>query len=477
MAAGDYVVRRNNANTDTIANAGGDLTLIWDQAVANVGSGITHSSGVFSLGETGHFLIMYSDFIRCTHLGNARTSWETRINFAGADLIAGSCTGYIRGNNSLTEEFIVSGCAIVDVASTVGDGDEVFIHHLRNDGTTASPLPLRVTSRSGISIIKLDDSWGFGIYRSSAAVAGATTNNVATTMNIRTQDEQDSPFTRSTDSVDIASTNTIMALFTMRVATKSTTNRSESQIRLNINSGTIEPGSWGQVYGPRHQSSIEVAAVSGMCLLYPTSGDDVTLEQLSREVGNSIADTWEASLTLVELPSGAESCTMEATGGLCNEAIAQTFDWDTLPHIDTAAFTATAGNPNIDVDAADDYIVMANQGYTSNTGGNGLTRAVPSIQFRVQGSNNDHAGGTTYNRNSGTAEHGHMFTATLLDGVAQNDSLEVWNDSTFSQNTGTMLCENGAFSALRLGSLFAGGGGLGIPIAAYHHNHHNLDIG
>ncbi|MCH8980825.1 hypothetical protein IH922_02265, partial [candidate division KSB1 bacterium] len=73
MAHGDYVVRRNNAVVTAIPDAGSTLLLDWDTAVANVGSGITHSAGVFTLGETGHFLIFYSE-----HIDSADTTQNAR---------------------------------------------------------------------------------------------------------------------------------------------------------------------------------------------------------------------------------------------------------------------------------------------------------------------------------------------------------------------------------------------------------------
>jgi len=456
MAAGDFVVRRNNANVDTIANTSGDLTLIWDTAVANQGSGITHSAGTFTLGETGHFLIMWSDAIRCTDPDDgSRIGWESRITFAGSDIIAGSCTGHSR-QNGLTEEYIVQGFAVVSVTTTTGNGDEFFIHHIRDDNTVASPLPLRIAAtRSGVTIIKLDDTFGYGRYTSSASVTASVTDNAATTLNIQTTAEEDSPFTRSTNSVDIATTNAVLVLFTARLTTQNTANRAESQIRLNLNAGTIVPGSWNQVYGPRNSDDLNKAAMSGMCIIYPSSGDDLIFEIVSRELGG---DDWEAALTLIELPSGTESCTVEATTGLFNESTAAVFAWDTNPHIDTAAFTHTTGNSNIEVDNADDYIVMANQAVTADAG---LTaaRAVPSMQFRVNTTNDETAGATTYHRSTQTADHGAIMCGTLLTGLSAEDDIHVWNDSTFSQTTGTLVCQNGAFTAIRLSSLFAVAGG------------------
>jgi len=221
-------------------------------------------------------------------------------------------------------------------------------------------------------------------------------------------------------------------------------------MRLNVNTGTLVPGSWLQAYGPRNSNGIGQAAMSGMCVLYPASGDDVTLELISRELGG---DSWDVALTLVELPSGTESAAYEATGGLINQSTAAVFVWDTVLKSGTG-FVTGATQSNIEVSNDGAYIVMANMGYTTAAGG-GPTRAVPSLQFRVESTNNNYAGGTMYSRNSSTADHGHVSAATLLHGVNAAEDIHCWNDSTFSQNTGTMVCNNGAFAAIRLSSLFA----------------------
>lgn len=213
--------------------------------------------------------------------------------------------------------------------------------------------------------------------------------------------------------------------------------------------------------------------MSSMCIVYPSSGDDVTLEIVSRENGG---DAWEGSLILIELPSGTESCMVEATNGLFNEASPSAFNWDTLEHIDTAAFTHTAGNSNIEVDNADDYIVMANQAITTDAGLT-VARGVPSMQFRVNTTNNNHAGATTYHRSSGTADHGSIACATLLTGLSATDDIHVWNDSTFSENTGTMAVQNGAFAAIRLSSLFgAPPAGLSIPVAMHEYRQRHQSV-
>jgi len=97
MSAGDYLKRRNNANTDTVPNAGSDLLLLYDTAVANVGSGITYSAGTFTLGETGNFLVMVSEQIGTTSTtNNERLNAKMTFTLAGTELVEGYSTFFIR---------------------------------------------------------------------------------------------------------------------------------------------------------------------------------------------------------------------------------------------------------------------------------------------------------------------------------------------------------------------------------------------
>jgi hypothetical protein len=442
------MVRRNNANVDFIP-AAGDLTLIWDTLVKQVGLLLSHSAGVFSLGETGRFLIMWSDHVNNPNTNNNRSTWESRLNFAGSDIIGGSNTGYIRRNGDTTD-YIICGVAIVEVTTLIGNGDEIFVHHIRDDSSANETVVRTGNSRSGITIIKLDDAWGYGRYLTATPVTASATLNASTTLDLETTVQEDPPFIRTGDSIEITTPNPVLAIFSMRVETQNTGGRAESQMRLNL-AGSIVPGSWAQVYGPRNQQNTNQAACSGMCLLFPDPGDDLTLEIVTRMLGG---DDWEASLDLIELPAGAQSCLVEATSGLFNEAVAAGFAWDTLEQIDEDAFTHVAGNENIDVDDPGDYLVMANQAIISDAG-SGPIRGCPSIQFRVNAVNDEAAGSSTYHRDEGhTADHGAINVAALLTDLLPDDEIRVWNDSAFSQNTGTMAVGAGAFAAIRLASLF-----------------------
>ncbi len=447
-SAGDFVVRRNASNTDTIPNAGSDLLALWDTAVANEGSGITYSAGTFTLGATGKFLVLCSDFSDvATTVNNERLNWKLTLNLAGSELTEGYSTGFIRKAFQHTQQGLPFAAAVIDVATTTGNGDDLQVRLERIDDTVAvGQEPDRTgNSHSGITILKLDDAWNYGLYRSTSAFASPTSDNTPATVPIGTTDQEDSPFTRTTNTVDIATNNLVLALWSLKSEDASPTGRAEYQGRLTL-AGAEVPGSRSQTY-LRVTDNCDWAGMSCAVLVEPTSGDDLELEIISYELGG---DDFEGTLQLIELPAGAEAAIMEATTGDFNTA-ATNFTWDTLPYIDTDAFTATAGNANIDVDNADDYLAFTSQAVTSLAVT--MDRATPMVHFRVNTTDDETAGYLCYGRGSGTAETPAIATGTLLTGLSASDSVYVRNDRQ-SDDTSAIACDVGAFSLIRLSSLF-----------------------
>lgn len=450
MAAGDYVIRRNGSNTDEVPATGSDLLLDWPTAVANVGSGITHSSGTFTLGETGHFLVMCSEhFASADNTNNERIGGKMTLNLAGTELVEGYSSSYIRKNDVELLDWIHFSAAIINVTTTTGNGDDLQVRCERIDDVVLTGPVRVVDDRSGITIIKLDDSWDYGRYRSSSATATSGTDNARTVMNIQTQDEEDATFTRSTNVVDIATNDLVLAVYSVKSEDAGVSGRSEFQSNLEL-AGTVVPGSWNHQY-IRNNQNTNWGGSSSVVLLEPTSGDNIDVGVISRENGG---EEFEVALQLVKLPAGAEACIVEATTGNYNVA-ATNFAWDTNPYIDTAAFTHTTTQSNIDVDNDGDYIVMAAMG-DSTDAGTAATRAQPAMQFRVNTTDIEHAGCTSYHRNNGTADHSSLACATLLDGLSANDSIHCRLDHFHTGMTTTVNNNSGQFAAIRMDSLFGG---------------------
>ncbi|MEM7209567.1 MAG: hypothetical protein AAF434_17240 [Pseudomonadota bacterium] len=450
MAAGDYLIRRNAANTDAVPNAGSDLLCLYDTAVANNGSGITYSAGTITLGETGRFLVMCSEQYGTTDTtNNQRVSAKLTLTLGGTELQEGFSSGYIRKSGG-SQEFINFSAAIIDVTSTVGTADELQCRLERVDSSTAGTVN-RIADRSGFTVLKLDDSWNYGRYESSAAFTPTATANNHVASNLGTTLEEDSVFTRTGNTVALNTNNLVLAVYSLKNdPTDTVSGRSEYQGALSLN-GTQIDGTWSQTYGPRGSQNTNIGGMSCVALLNPTSGDDLELDLISRADAD---EDWLASLQLVELPSGAEAVILSGSGGNMN-ANGADYAYTSADYIDTAAFTYTGGNANVDVDNGGDYLVMASQAITANSGSSG-TRAVPAIQFRVNSTDNEVAGNSSYNRVSGSADHAGMAAATLLSGLSANDSVYTRNDRIGTNGT-TIAPGSAGMSLVRLDSIFSSG--------------------
>ena len=450
MSAGDYLVHRNSANTDAVPDAGSDLLLQYAVEVASKGSIATYSVGTFTLAETGKYLILASDQAGTTDVtNNERISAKTTFNLAGTELVEGYCAEYIR-KSSGSQEYISFSAGVIEVTSLTGSNADLQVRTERIDNSTTGTVN-RIADRSGITILKLDDTWGYGRYRSSAVFASSGTDNAATVANLQTTVEEDSPFTRTTNTIDIATTNPVLAIYSVK-SEDAPGNRSEFQSRLTL-AGTVVPGSYGQTYIRNSDNSIW-GGMSVATLLYPTSGDNLELEIVSRELGGN---DWEAALQLIELPVAAKSIIVEATTGDINGSGVD-FAWDTLEQIDTDVFTHTAGQANLDVDIAGDYLALSSVAVASDAGSAG-TRAVSAMQFRVEGVDDETTGNSGFNRASGTADHGSMAMATVLSGLSVNDSIVTRMDRIGTVST-TINNTVGAMALIQLDSLFVVAGGV-----------------
>ncbi len=448
MSAGDFKQMRNASNVDAYPpTVSGSLLLLWDTPVANTGSGITYSDGTFTLGETGRFLVMVSDQWGTTDItANMRTNPELRMELAGASLEpVGYSTGFIR-RASGSQEFINFSCAVIEVTTTAGNGDELEFYTLRIDTSTAGTVN-RIPDRSGVTIIKLRDDWDYARY-TGAPFTPSATDNVRNVADLSTTVEEDSVFSRTGNTVTINTNNFVLCLYSF-MADKSdvVSGRTEVQGVIDL-AGTEVPGSWSQTYGPRQTQDSLWGGMSCMCLLEPTSGDALQLMLVGRE---DIDEDWEAALQLIELPSSAQKCIVEATTGNFN-VVATDFAWDTQGPIDTGVFTHTPGQANVDVDLDDDYLVMVSQ-VDDTDAGIVAVRAVPVTEIFVNSSPHETTGSSSYIRGNGTADHAGNACATLLAGLSAGDSIITHNDKIGTNST-AIVCTSGAMSIIRLSTLF-----------------------
>lgn len=444
MAIGDFLTLRNTTDTTTIAGSfATPVTAVYDSTVGSSGTGISYSSGTFTVSAAGKYLVGYSEQVGTTDTtANDRNQVLTWIEVGGtAAPYYGWDVGFIRKSGG-SQECITSGVAILDLAAS--DTFEIVIQRSDNStgGTTA-----RIADRSGVYVVSLDTALNYGRYRGTGTAPTAT-DNAAVTLGLSVTDEQDSGFTRSSGSVDIATTNPVLYAYSVRSADHSDTQRSEYQTRVDLAGATVA-GSYDQCYA-RGSNNTDCCGLSASGIVYPSSGDDLLVQLVSREDGDTTA-SFDLNLQLVELPASTMALVVEATTGEMNANIGD-FAFDTNPHIDTDVFTHTAGTATITVDAADDYLAMGSLALTSfdNT-----ARAVPAISFEVNGTENGSFGASSYNRGNGSAGFASVATSGLLTGLSVNDTLGLYTNR-IGTNTFSLANGLGGMSVLQLSSILPG---------------------
>lgn len=435
MAAGDFLIRRNASDTSTLGNAGTNLDALWDTEEKSDGSAASYSSGVFTLTNTAPYLIIHSErFYTADVTNNERIEGNVRIRMNGTDLKYGSSEGYIR-KSSGDQDMVLSSVTVYNATA----GDTFVTRYYRGDDSTTGTVE-RVPNHGGVQIIQLDPADNFARY---TLTADTTISSTEASLTNWTTTQQETGYSIASGTVTISTAGRYVMTYS---GPTHETGTARLGATVFLERGTTE------VTGLRGYSHIRGAdgnlngAISFAGIVDVGADDTFTL-RTDADSGSMILDAggeWQ----WWKLPTGNETAIMEATNGNMN-ADAQ-FAWDTLPHIDTAAFTATAGTTDITVDQGCHAIVFWNQGKNVI---DTVQRASPMGQVAVNDIVSNYSASSNYHRNSGSIgifmAHGN---ATILHDVVTDSTISLKN-SVLSA-IGTLDVESGHFSVLNLEGLY-----------------------
>ncbi len=443
MAVGDYMIRRNASETDTITTT--PTTFGWDTEVKTVGSDITYSSDVFTLVTAGKYLIIWNEYIEetlKTTSGGDRITIQGRLYDGTNELVVGACQLYIRLNTGQFESVMRGAC--IHTTSSSNETIEVRMYRTDNSGRTAQ----RLGGYGGVQIIRIDETDNFGIYSNTGTQVLTGDSEVDMVLNNNVE-EDDPPFNRTSNDIDIDTTGQYIVCYSAECIIDSGTGRSEIYMACDLNDVEVV-GSRSQCYMRGSDNSLAGAISHIFMLDVGTAGHDLTWRVAGVENGTNLTIEADATIQIWQLPTGHETVIVEATTGSLSPAATTRFTWDTLPHIDTAAFTHTAGNQNIDVDAAiSTYLAFATYGRTSYQAS---SRTTPIIQLETSGGVVSYGADASYARGSGTAGHPAAGAACILPDVPSGSIYAVTTDVSTTNNA----CDNqsGQFAILDLGGLY-----------------------
>jgi len=439
MAAGDFHIRRNNADVTSVPNAGvGNEDAGWDTVVYDEGttSIVTYTDPNLQL-NIGTYLIMYSEYFSTTDTtNNERIEIQGEIH-DGAGVIGGYGQGYIR-KSSGDQECVVRGQVIHRVTA---NNTNIFTRFYRTDNSTTGTVD-RVPGNGGITILELDDTNNFGWYSTSAS---RTSTGTESTINFDTNDRQDTGFSNASGVITFTNAGRYLVEYDCD-GSQSTTGREDYNAWLTLNgTATIINGTHSYTY-LRGTDGCQDGALSNIAIIDIAASDTIQVRTHSPTSGTFTIPANEGRLRIWQIPTAGDETIIEATTGDYNAA--GVFAWDTNPYIDAASFTHTAGQSNLDIDQRDHILAFAS---LSQLALDTPQRAVPFLQFDLDGTVQNYACADVYHRNTALAGEVAVNLAALVHSTAANSSLSV--NITPKAASGSLINDHGSFSALSLVAL------------------------
>jgi len=429
-----YLIRNNSADTTEIAEGGSITYVNYDNEVKSEGSDITYNAGEFTL-ATGKYLVMYNDYFY-----TADTTANERVQGLGGIFIdegggyklldTGHSGYYIRKANG-DQECFPTGASIIDITTST----DMKIGYWRLDATTSGSLN-RIANYAGISILKLDDTWNYGRYNTSAQDNACTLNTWEDIINLQVV-EEDTGFSLSGSDITISDAGKYLVAYTVK--TYDADGRTEGVFRLTLDDTEVE-GSHVSMYNRDYENDND-GATSWVGIIN-VSTDDVLNFQAYETDGTLMIDTG-TSIEIVKLPDTAETFRATTSNVDMNPASLTELALSTEEFISEDTFTFSASNSYFEVDSDATYLVMA----SVQADAGGVARAKPAGQFSINDVVAPWCIGGRYNRDSGADEVGYCIGA-LFDLTNGDDiSMEVKQYG----NSGSITVDHGSISALKLG--------------------------
>jgi len=317
---------------------------------------------------------------------------------------------------------------------------DFFVRFSRSDTSTTGTAD-RVPNNGGVHILKLDPTNNYGRYTSTQpGVITITESDMVLDENL----EQDVGITRTGNAVTLANTGRYLVHYEMDLHFPSTNDRTDATAFIAAN-GTPIDGTRSYAY-MRGREGTSDSALSWTGIIDINAGDSVVVRHVKTDGIDSTIDAITTILQIWQIPSSGNEVIMEATTGDFNTN--GIFTYDTLPYIDTASFTASAGTDNIIVDQQDHVLSFATMSRSTQT----TPRAYPEVRFVLDGTTVDYMAGGVYERNSGGTALANSVIG-ILPSVNANGVIQV-ETAQGSGQTGAVTNDAAQLALLSLESVF-----------------------
>lgn len=432
-------------------------TLSWDTAVAiNSEILINGANNSFDLSAWGHYLVMYSIPVQSTSWFN-RSEIQSWLELNSSTAIPYSySSAYIRRVDG-DFEWYLEGSAVIEAAA----GDDIDVKIQRSNTNTS--WVSRSANRSGINILKLDDSWDYARLRPASA-QGITTSweNV----NVSVSDELDTAwYSLSWNDVTLTQTGKYLVSYNVWAITTGS-DRTNNEVRLILDGAEID-ATRSTAYVRAQEGSF--TGISSFVWIIETSSINQVLNlQIRREstlagtTNNTIpSKSW---LTITKLPDSADYVRVwESGGGQDISNIASALSFDTTIEQGSSLQHDAVVNSQIQVQSAGDFL-MLHSIYNTRTGTSNLSRENPYLRWRVGWNDVGYGTSWSYNRHSNDADGITSSSASsawvILSWVWAGDIIELIQQNEASNGEAVYEAERMGIQWVNLLSLFSSDGFL-----------------
>lgn len=468
-ADGDFVTFRESTGDETIAQSPSISDMGWDTTVSNTSGTYTLQANTYDirLGDTGHYLVLYSlPTYDPAGSNSERTDSIAWLELAGTDLAYGFSQGYIRRQTNNFEGYN-AGAAIIDATAAQFLSVEMQRRDTNTDSVSRRP------SKSGISILKLVDTWDYLRLRVATRSANISGNTSFVDVDWDTQDEVDTgSFAHDTgsspDEITLSGAAGDHFLVTANVSLNQDANSSVRQnyeMRLALGGNEID-GTRVTTYirgNPNSDGTYSgVLAYSGIITKQAATDEILTVQVRRESQGGANTDIvdGETAISIAKLPNTADYVRLaEVTGGQDLATTRSVVTWDSTIEEDATSFEHDGTNTSrVNIDQDGDYLFFSTM-YAERGSTTDATRETQFLEWRLDGSTllgyGNHGAFNRGDQSTTDSYTSGSSSGIVLDALTSSQYVELTQINEASNGTSTYVGGRMGLQGVNIDSLFA----------------------
>jgi hypothetical protein len=381
-AEGDYAIYREATGTNTLANTTARNQTFDTTVYEGTGFSINAERAAITLADAGHYLVLYN-LAWGTQSGSTRTEIQAFLQLNGSTTLPYGRSSCYQRRLVGTDECFQAGGAIIYATST---NHALRLVAQRTDSGTA--IPTRFANQSGISVLKIDDTWGYIRARYNAGGQAFNSTSFATVL-LDTNDEIDtSHFTRTNGDITLLEKGHYLVTYNVMFRSSVASIRNQ-MTRVTLNDVEVPGSRTTATIGAANSTQDHTAAWVGI-VEATSSGQVLRVDAAcsSETCANITSVANQVGVTVAKIPDTADYLRLyETVGGQAVDGTDDPILFDTQAEVDSAfSHSTTSNSSRMQINESGDYLFfgsfLSTRANTTVTG-----EQYPRWEWRLNGTN------------------------------------------------------------------------------------------